>query len=122
MIYIVFGNISWPTRYRVGRPTITPDDVAEVLFYKNTKLKLTNYFLSTKRQKLELLNISDLADIYEYELRTVNGEEVKDPKDTTNSFWKKETKCYSLSVTQSNVNSKTCKTTYKEYYYEEVGY
>lgn len=120
LIYIVFGNVSWPTRYRIGRPTVTPDDIAEVLFYKNTKLRVTDYMLSTQRHRVEMSTVGHLADIFEYELRAENGEVIKDPKDPTNSFWKKETKCYNLA--EGNTSNKTCKTTYKEFYYEEVGH
>ena len=120
LIYIVFGHVSWPTRYRLGRPTVTPDDIAEVLFYKNSKFKMTDYMVSTERHRVEMATVGTLADIFDFELRAENGEEIKDPKDTTNSFWKKETKCYNLA-TDTNTN-KTCKTTYKEYYYEEVGH
>ncbi len=122
MVYIMFGNVSWPTRYRVGRPTITPDDIAEVLFYKNTKLKLNKYMISTKRQTMETLNISNLADLYEFELRAENGGVITDPQDSTNSFWKKDTKCYNLEDSVTKELTKTCRTTYKEYYYEEVGH
>ncbi|MBC7715241.1 MAG: hypothetical protein H7177_17985 [Rhizobacter sp.] len=125
LIYIVFGNVSWPTRYRVGRPTVTPDDIAEVLFYKNTKFKVKDYLVSTERHRVDMATFGTLADIFEYELRAENGEEIKDPKDPTNSFWKKETKCYNLADGTGNSSDrgffKTCKTTYKEFYYEELG-
>lgn len=128
LIYIVFGHVNWPTRYRIGRPTITPDDIGEVLFQKNTRFKMTDYMLSTQRHRIEMENISHLADIYEYEMRASNGEEIKDPQDPTNSFWKKETKCYMVSesnepgpMREEATKVRQCKTTYKEYYYEEVG-
>ena len=128
LIYIVFGHVNWPTRYRIGRPTVTPDDIGEVLFQKNTRFKMTDYMVSTQRHKIEMETIGHLADIYEYELRASNGEEIKDPQDPTNSFWKKETKCYMVSeddpqgpFRNQSVKTRQCKTTYKEYYYEEVG-
>jgi hypothetical protein len=122
LIYIVFGNVDWPTRYRVGRPTITPDDIAEVLFYKNTKFKIKDYLVSTERHRVDMATVGTLADIFEYELRTENGDSIKDPKDPTNSFWKKQTKCYNVATNSamSSVFTKNCKTTYKEYYYEEL--
>lgn len=128
LIYIVFGHVNWPTRYRIGRPTITPDDIGEILFMKNTRFQMTDYMVSTQRHRIEMEGIGHLADIYEYELRASNGEEIKDPKDPTNSFWKKETKCYMVSesndagpLRDQAAKSRQCKTTYKEYYYEEVG-
>ena len=46
LIYITFGNVKWPTEYRLGRPTITPDDVAEILFEKNTKFQIKKFMVS----------------------------------------------------------------------------
>lgn len=127
LIYIVFGHVNWPTRYRVGRPTVTPDDVAEVLFQKGTPFKVTDSMVSTERHHIEMHGINRLADIFEYELRASNGEEIKDPEDPTNSFWKKETKCYTLTAGvpgQKDPHAGTtrnCRTTYKEFTYEESG-
>lgn len=117
LIYIVFGHVNWPTQYRLGRPTVTPDNIGEILFKKNSKFIMTEYVTSSKRQGPKNLDIQDLADIYDYELRTENAEEIKDVESLsfpTNRFWKKETKCYKVSL-----GKKACKTTYKEYTYEE---
>ncbi len=125
LIYIVFGHVNWPTEYRLGRPTITPDDIGETLFMKNTRFKMTDYVLSTERHKIERVGISHLAEIYDYELRKENGDPMEDTKDPSNSFWKKETKCYKVSEEKgptsksSGIFSRFCKTTYKEFYYEE---
>lgn len=125
LIYIVFGHVNWPTQYRLGRPTITPDDIGETLFMKNTRFKMTDYVVSTERHRIEMSNINKLADIYDYELRKENGDPMEDPKDPSNSFWKKETKCYKVSEEKgptsqsSGIFSRFCKTTYKEFYYEE---
>ena len=125
LIYIVFGHVNWPTEYRLGRPTITPDDIGETLFMKNTRFKMTDYVLSTERHKFERVGISHLAEIYDYELRKENGDPMEDTKDPSNSFWKKETKCYKVSEEKgptsksSGIFSRFCKTTYKEFYYEE---
>lgn len=125
LIYIVFGHVNWPTQYRLGRPTITPDDVGETLFMKNTRFKMTDYVFSTERHRIEKADINKLAEIYEYELRAENGDPIKDPEDSSNSFWKKETKCYKVSeevgltTNASGLFSRVCKTTYKEFYYEE---
>lgn len=125
LIYIVFGHVNWPTEYRLGRPTVTPDDIGETLFMKNTRFKMTDYVLSTERHKIEKVGLSHLAEIYDYELRKENGDPVEDTKDPSNSFWKKETKCYKVSEEKgpssksSGIFSRFCKTKYKEFYYEE---
>ena len=125
LIYIVYGHVSWPTRYRLGRPTITPDDIAEILFQKNTRFQMVDSVLSTKRHKQEHRNLEALAQIFEYELRAENGDAPKDPADPLNSFWKKETKCYNVSGASSvqgedYPNQRICKTTYKLFSYEET--
>ncbi|MDD4975652.1 MAG: YiiX/YebB-like N1pC/P60 family cysteine hydrolase [Bacteriovorax sp.] len=130
LIYITFGNVHWPTQYRLGRATITPDDVAEILFQKNTKFKIKNFMVSKEDHRIELVNMSYIADELDYELRTVDGNPVQDQKDSTNSYWKKETKCYTIKVKPESAEEEEkredsfdlrrfCKTSYKEFYYEE---
>jgi hypothetical protein len=129
LIYIVFGNVTWPTTYRVGRTTITPDDIAEVLFQKETKFNIANYVISTKRHSTGTSNIYELAQKYDYEVRAENGSPMTDKSDPTNSFWKNETKCYKVKTAASGPpgkgnsvgHKKVCKSSYKEYQYEEVG-
>lgn len=120
LIYIIYGHVNWTTRYRVDRPTVTPDDLGEILFMKNTRFNISQYLLSTKRQNLEMPTIERLASLYDYEKRSENGTEIKDPDDPTNSYWKKETKCYTVS-NDSNPFKRECSTSYKEFYYEESG-
>lgn len=113
LIYIFYGTVHWPTQYRFGRPTITPDNAAEILFQKNTKFNMIKSMSSTEDNQVDQLSIKHIADELEYELRSSNGDPIKDPKDPTNSYFKKETKCY------NNVIKRICKTNYKEFYYEE---
>lgn len=130
LIYITFGNVQWPTHYRMGRATITPDDVAEVLFQKNTKFKIHNYMVAKEEHRIELRNISYIADEFDYEKRTKEGNPIEDEQDATNSYWKKETKCYNIAESERTIqptnaessaydNKRVCKTSYKEFYYEE---
>lgn len=126
LIYITFGNVHWPTQYRLGRATITPDDVAEILFQKNTKFKIKNFMVSKGKHRIELVNMSYIADELDYELRANDGTPVHDQQDETNSYWKKDTKCYSVNeesaVSRDSGNfaqKRICKTSYKEFYYEE---
>ncbi len=123
LLYIVFGHVNWPTRYRFDRPTVTPDDLSEILFMKNTRFHIAQYLLSTKRHKLQAPSIEHLAVKLDYEKRTQDGLEITnldDQNDLTNSYWKKETKCYTLTTPINEITRK-CNTTYKEFYYEESG-
>lgn len=130
LIYITFGNVQWPTQYRLGRATITPDDVAEVLFQKNTKYKIQQFMVAKEEHRIELKNMSYIADELNYELRGKDGNPIEDEQDETNSYWKKETKCYNVTVgtrvpgfskkgRDAETDQRICKTTYKEFYYEE---
>lgn len=124
LIYIVYGHVNWPTQYRLGRPTITPDDIGEILFKKNSNFIMTEYVASTERHNTVNYDIYHLADIYGYEYRSFDGSPLKDKESPTNSFWKKDTKCYKVSSSDSDgkISSHSrisCKTKYKEYTYEE---
>jgi hypothetical protein len=135
LIYITYGTVLWPTHYRFGRVTITPDDIAEVLFFKNSKFKLQQYLVAREARHIELVNLDHIADEFDYEKRTKNGEPIKDESDLANSYWKKETKCYNVAQWKTNqdspqaqeamIGSKTkriCKIRYKENLYEEKDY
>jgi hypothetical protein len=125
LVYIVFGNTNWPTKYRMGRASITPDDVAEILFQKNTKYHIKNFLVSKSEDKIESVGIDYIADELEFELRTSNGDPISDREDKSNSYWKKITKCYTVEENShsndgsNNLGRRNCNTTYKEYYYEE---
>ena len=122
LIYITFGNVHWPTKYRLGRPTITPDDAAEILFQKNTKFKIKNFMVAKKENKIEQVDMSYIAGELDYELRASDGTPIQDLADKTNSYWKKETKCYTVSSSAglpSNRFKRVCNTSYKEFLYEE---
>lgn len=119
LIYIVFGHVNWPTQYRLGRATITPDDVAEVLFQKNTKYEVVSVLIGQSNAEVSELSINYLLDIFNFETRRFDGSPVIDPNDKSNSFWKIETKCYN-TLNESNETTKICKTKYKELYYSEI--
>ncbi len=128
LVYIVYGNTHWPTQYRFGRPTITPDDIAEILFQKETRYKVIDFMVSKDDDKIETAGLDFIAEELDYELRTSNGDPIVTQADATNSYWKKETKCYNVSSngaslssenSSDNSNTRYCKTSYKEYIYEE---
>lgn len=124
IIYIAFGHVAWPTLYRLGRPTISPDEVAEILYHKGTEFKLVDSFKAPKKNEYEDLGILNLAGTFNFELRASDGSPLKDHRDPTNSFWKKETKCFNLIEENNKSFSKTkhCKLSFKEYQYEEYAY
>jgi hypothetical protein len=125
LLYVIFGNVHWPTQYRLGRPTISPDNIAEILFFKDTKFKMQSYLVAKHgRRAKQKNNINLVAQKLDYALRTSKGEPVQDLDDPTNSFWKRTTKCH-LEMAESpgqysaEGNVRVCVSTYREYIYEE---
>ena len=125
LIYIFYGNVKWPTPYRLGRATVTPDDIASVLFQKNTKFHIMNFIVAKEEHRIDMVNISYIADDMDYELRKSDGNPIEDKNDASNSYWKKETKCFNVTVNgtgrgaENYGSQRHCKTSYKEFYYEE---
>ncbi|MFT6604689.1 MAG: hypothetical protein ACJARO_002213, partial [Bacteriovoracaceae bacterium] len=62
LIYHAYGKINWPTKYIMGRATISPDDVAQVVLYKNSPIKFTSYLLSPRKSVVKVLDMDQLAD------------------------------------------------------------
>jgi hypothetical protein len=118
LIYIVFGQVHWPTKYRLGRSTITPDDVAEVLFQKNTKYDFADYVTSVERGVFKSGNPDELANDLSFEKRSEDGSSIKDVTDPKNSYWKRTEKCYSVSNDEGQ-HGMECKNSYTLEYYEE---
>lgn len=125
LIYIVFGNVHWSTEYRFGRPTITPDNIAEIIFQKNTKFNTQVYILSTDDKTITNAGPQIVAENLDYELRTSTGLPIQDKDDASNSYWKKITKCHSVMTVNNHRDSsiqatkRVCETSYNEYNYEE---
>lgn len=127
LIYIVFGNVHWPTQYRLGRPTISPDNIAEIIFQKNTKFSVQSFILAKKNeQTVSHAKVSILADNLDYELRGVSGDPIpaQSADEPSNSYWKKFTKCHSVVTNEQydssmQITQRVCQTSYVEYSYEE---
>ncbi len=134
LVYIFFGNVRWPTLYRLGRPTITPDDIAEILFQKNTRFHDINIMISKEYHRINLENLDYIANELNYELRKNDGspilDKIDDKNDPNNTYWKKEEKCYTVSDNSTKSGSfsndlnsaairRACKITYKKFYYDE---
>ena len=124
LIYIVFGNVNWPTEYRLGRPTVSPDNIAEIIFYNQTKFNLETFIISIKDQEMVVNNdLSLIADKLNYELRASNGTPLLKIDDPTNNFFKRTTKCYTEKVALNEFYSqeakRVCNTSYAAYNYQE---
>lgn len=87
LLFFAFGKINWPTAYILGRPTISPDNLAELTFYDKSPINFVlNYWSKKKGTLVE-------ADIYE--LASKIGFKKNERRSTSEkpSFDKKEYRC-----------------------------
>lgn len=87
LLFFAFGQINWPTVYLLGRPTISPDNLAELTFYENTPLDFVLNYWSKKKGTMIKGDIEDLAENIGYRKNTARSTQDK------LSFDKKEYKC-----------------------------
>jgi hypothetical protein len=103
LIYIVFGNVHWPTKYRLGRTTIAPDDIAEIIFHRGSKFHLKTFMNSNVDNMFGLYTIEKVASEMGYVSK------LNEP-----GYFKLTTKCY-----KDSNNRRTCQSTYTQKEYEE---
>lgn len=53
LIYLSHGHISWPTENILGRPTISPDHLVELAFYRQSPLKFVGYWGAKAKMVIE---------------------------------------------------------------------
>lgn len=122
LIYHAYGKINWPTKYIMGRATISPDDVAQVVLYKNSPIKFSSYLLSPKKGQIENLDIAALADKLGFIKNTQRSTELKPSFD---QVIRKCRKVRRTSLRQGSYRDKhrlitVCKTLYKELDYKNL--
>lgn len=119
LIYIVYGQVHWPTKYRLGRATISPDDLAEILFQYKTPFKTESFITTPKKSTFDKGSIDDLADELNFEMRSLDGSPKKEDNDSDNTYWKKTEKCYTVQTTDID-SVRQCKTKYTLEIYDET--
>ncbi len=113
LIYIIFGNVHWPTKYRFGRSTIAPDDIAEILFQKGTRFKMKTFIESSNDNMFGQYTLEKISSAMGY-VSKIN--EV--------GYFKKTTKCYTVTAPFNPLDpwglyNRKCQTTYAQDNYEE---
>ena len=110
LIYHAFGFIKFPTKWRLGRPTIEPDLIAEVNFYENSPSEFLYFVESFKKDQIERLSEVALAARVGFTL----NEELSTEED--NVFNKKARKCRTVQVATKDeqVKGKVVCTTVEE--------
>jgi len=87
LIYHTFGEIKWPTKPRLGRPTIEPDHLAELNFYDNSPIEFVHYIESYSKTNIKNKNEIELGK----KLNFVVNEERSTPNN--HSYDKKIKRC-----------------------------
>lgn len=90
LVYYALGHIKWPVERLLGRTTISPDNVASLLFYENSPVKLKYYIKAKKKSDIKVLSLIDMAE-------TLGFDAIKDSDSPVGySFDKEFTRCRRL--------------------------
>ncbi|ATH08362.1 hypothetical protein BIY24_10500 [Halobacteriovorax marinus] len=122
LLFFAYGKINWPTVYILGRPTISPDNLAELAFYDNTPINFVLNYWSKKRGTLIEGKIEDLAKNIGFAIDPERSGPHK------KAFHKKDYRCktvFSNSLRSSSRRSRRiqyrqCKTVYERKVYNSA--
>jgi hypothetical protein len=62
LVYHAYGKISWPVKYVLGRPTISPDNLVEVAYYRNAPISYHFGERALERKKVNDVDKDDIAE------------------------------------------------------------
>jgi hypothetical protein len=62
LVFDTFGKINWKTEPIVGRDTISPDNVSEMIFYQKSPVELVDYIVGHEDGSVDHRTIDDLAE------------------------------------------------------------
>ncbi|MFT6071314.1 MAG: hypothetical protein ACJAT2_000496 [Bacteriovoracaceae bacterium] len=68
LIFQAFGDINWPTDTVLGRHTVTPDNIAELIFYKDSPVDFVTIFGVNQQKSMYELDKSDVASFMGFSL------------------------------------------------------
>lgn len=120
LIFLAFGEITWPTEYILGRPTISPDNVAELMYYDNSPVNFVLNYWSKEKGQLTKVKNSSLASKIGYSLNKKRSQNGKD------SFDKKIRSCKTIvkrnlrvgSRRSRRIKTRVCNTEFKQFIYD----
>ena len=106
LLYQSFGDITWPTERYIGRTTISPDNVASLIFYEGSPLSLAFYVLGNEKKEVVSLDKDILAKDLGFR------------KNPTEDFYEKAAKkC--VSVVKDQKKRKVCFNDYTRLFYNQ---
>jgi hypothetical protein len=62
LIYHAMGEVNWPIKYIMGRATISPDNLAELVFYSGSPIEMFYYIEAKEKHKVLKLNLDVFAE------------------------------------------------------------
>jgi hypothetical protein len=74
IIFLSYGEINWPRGIVVGRTAITPNNMAELVFYQNSPMELVGYYRAQERHQVQTLTINDFASTLGFVRRGRNAQ------------------------------------------------
>jgi hypothetical protein len=112
LIYHSFGKVNWPTKYILGRATISPDNLAELLLYNKSPVEIDIFYHADNRRELKKWSIDTLSSKLDF-VPNPDGEGYVKP------YKKCRTTLHSRGFKRSTGRrmKKVCKTGYKKYTY-----
>jgi len=61
LVYHAMGEVNWPIKYIMGRATISPDNLAELVFYSGSPIEMFYYIEAKERHKVVKLDLDEFA-------------------------------------------------------------
>lgn len=81
IVFLSYGNINWPSEKILGRTSIKPDNMAELVLYDNSPLEFVSYTTAYSPNELNKKTKDEFADILGYVTRTErNGKKYYEKK------------------------------------------
>lgn len=66
IISLSYGDINWPSAYQVGRYTISPDNMAQLVLYKNSPVDFVTYIRATGIDNVDYKDVKGFARVMRY--------------------------------------------------------
>lgn len=66
IVFLSYGQINWPRDQILGRTTITPNNMAEIVFFENSPVEFVSYYTATERHQIKTKTIEDFGRVIDY--------------------------------------------------------
>ena len=66
IIYLSYGDVKWPLDYILGRNTITPNGMAEAIFYKDSPLEYVTFVKGNREKGAEFFTKEEFGDLMNF--------------------------------------------------------